>query len=116
MPSCPKCQQKIAPRDLSCPHCRAPLKAHGHPGMTIHYAQGDPSLCLTCALDADNSCTLAKRPEARDCTLYLDQAALAAEMNAQPYRPRGALLRRYQAWIVLGGIVAIAFIVTLLRS
>ena len=81
--------------------------------MTIHYAQGDESLCVTCALDADDSCTLAKRPQAQDCTLYLDQAALAAEKNPQPYRPRGSLLQRYPAWILLAGIVAIAFLISL---
>ena len=115
MPSCPKCQQPIAPKELSCPHCHTLLKAHGHPGMTIHYAQGDEPLCTTCALDADNSCTLAKRPQAQDCTLYLDQAALAAEMNPQPYRS-GSALRKYQAWILLAGIVAIALLITLLQG
>ncbi len=72
MPDCPLCHQAVEPQAIACPHCRVPLKAHGHPGMPLYRAIGDEPLCLTCTYHADDTCTFPKRPTAMDCTLYND--------------------------------------------
>ncbi len=113
--SCPKCGKSIRPQDLHCPSCLTPLKAHGHPGITIHYAQDNEPLCLTCELHADNSCSQAKRPNARDCTLYLDREQLAEAMA--PQRPSfrwRSWARRYSTPLLLGSLVLLALVVSLL--
>ena len=75
MPNCPRCDRAITQTAIRCPHCDLELKAHGHPGMDLHRAQGTTPLCATCSYEADNSCTFDKRPNAMTCTLYQDATA-----------------------------------------
>ncbi len=70
MLSCPRCQATIEPTAIQCPRCRLTLKAHGHPGMTLHRTEGDGFLCATCLYDADDTCNFPQRPDAETCTLY----------------------------------------------
>ncbi|MGB3791043.1 MAG: zinc ribbon domain-containing protein [Phormidesmis sp.] len=72
MTTCPRCDRAITPTAVNCPHCQLVLKAHGHPGMTLHRATGETSLCETCAYEADDSCNFPQRPNAKTCTLYQD--------------------------------------------
>jgi hypothetical protein len=73
------------------------LKAYGHPGITLHRAIGDASLCETCTYHADDSCTFPQRPHAQECTLYND-------INQQPleskptYAPRRNVLQTISVW------------------
>ncbi|MEL7521166.1 MAG: hypothetical protein AAF171_26385, partial [Cyanobacteria bacterium P01_A01_bin.116] len=84
MPTCPRCDRAIASTALRCPHCNLALKAHGHPGIDLHRADASgPSLCATCAYDADDTCNFPKRPHAMTCTLYQDvQPALSPTQQA----------------------------------
>jgi hypothetical protein len=41
MPNCPRCHQSINPQAVTCPYCRTPLKAYGHPGIPLHRATGE---------------------------------------------------------------------------
>jgi hypothetical protein len=118
MTECPRCHQVVDVRAIACPYCRTPLKAYGHPGMTLHHATGQEPLCLTCAYDEDDSCTLPKRPHAMSCTLYRDRTQSIAATNSQGYT-RSFLMRtwikRNVGLIVLLGLILVSLIVTLLK-
>ena len=89
MPTCPRCQQSVASQAIACPTCHMPLKAFGHPGMSIQRAMSGQLLCDTCIYHLDDSCTFPKRPQATECTLYLTTAQ-AARFQTPPgsnYRP-----------------------------
>ncbi len=70
MPKCYRCDSPIQSTDVKCHRCQAELKAFGHAGIDLHRATGSASLCHSCAYHLDDSCDYAKRPEARECTLY----------------------------------------------
>ncbi|NEO30160.1 MAG: hypothetical protein F6K36_06910 [Symploca sp. SIO3C6] len=72
MPNCPRCDHTISSNALSCPHCGIVLKAYGHPGITLHQALGEKSLCESCSYHADDTCNFPQRPHAQECTLYHD--------------------------------------------
>ncbi len=72
MIECPQCHQKVDSRAVSCPYCRATLKAYGHPGIPLHRATGEESLCTTCTYHQDDTCNFPQRPYAKECTLYQD--------------------------------------------
>ncbi len=108
MPSCPKCHQSVATNAVTCTNCGVELKAHGHPGIDLHRAQGGTFLCDSCTYHQDDSCTFPQRPQAVTCTLYQDVAV------AQEPRLRAADIytipwwRKYSGWIVLAIIVLIS--------
>jgi hypothetical protein len=72
MPKCYQCGNVVKSTDVKCNRCQAELKAFGHAGIELHRSTGAASLCLTCAYHLDDSCDYAKRPEARECTMYRD--------------------------------------------
>ncbi len=117
MPVCPRCQQTVTRQAITCPRCQNLLKAHGHPGMTLHQATGQEPLCLTCLYHADDSCNFPKRPEAMDCTLYSNAKAIAP---TAPTYSKGFLIkgwiRRHMGLIALVGLLVLSAIVVLMRS
>ncbi|WP_431657187.1 zinc ribbon domain-containing protein [Pantanalinema rosaneae] len=94
-----------------------PLKAHGHVGIPLHYATGDQPLCATCAYDEDDTCTLPKRPDARDCSLYCDRTQ--SSPNATPgYTTEFQIrtwLKRNLVWLALIGLIILSLVVTIMR-
>lgn len=115
MSECPRCHQLVDSKAIVCPYCRTTLKAHGHPGMTLHRSTSAEPLCKTCVYDADDSCTFPQRPHARECTLYQD---VSAPLVSSPVKYGGEFLskawfRRNLVWIVLIGLVILSLVVTL---
>lgn len=118
MPDCPRCHQAIDSQAIACPYCRTPLKAYGHPGIPLHRATGQEPLCLSCAYHADDTCTYPQRPTALVCTMYRDQAEPIEVSQRSPLSPpflSKAWIRRHAVWFVLVGLVAISFLLALLR-
>ena len=116
MPACPRCHQVIAASALTCPHCRATLKAYGHPGMMLHRATSGEPLCVTCAYHADDSCTFPKRPDAMDCILYTDRTQPEA-IAPKPSRSFSiqTWLRRNSGWVALVALLLLSLVLVLLR-
>ena len=113
MPTCPQCDRPIASDALSCPHCRTALKAHGHPGMTLHRAEGDRVLCPTCVYDVDNTCNFPKRPQAKTCTLYQNIEAPAELSPSEIYLvPWWRKINRF--WLAIALLIAISITISLL--
>jgi hypothetical protein len=96
MSNCPRCHQSISSKVITCPHCGMVFKAYGHPGITLHRALGDTSLCETCTYHADDSCTFPQRPHAQECTLYND---INQPLESKPiYAPRRNVLQTLSFW------------------
>jgi hypothetical protein len=115
MSSCPKCQQPVDARAVTCPHCNNTLKAFGHPGIPLYQSEGDSYLCDRCTYHFDDSCNFPQRPYAKSCTLFNDAAVpLVAEADPPAsqlgwrgvknwlYRYRGAIAI---ALLILGSVV-----------
>lgn len=115
MPDCPKCHQFVDSQAIECPYCRTLLKAHGHPGMTLHRSTNGEPLCHSCVYHEDDTCTFPKRPYAMDCTLYRDRSAPDA---AKPTYSEGFRVKtwvsRNLVWIVLIGLIVISLLVAML--
>lgn len=119
MPNCPRCHQSIDTQAVTCPYCRLPLKAYGHPGIPLHRATGEASLCESCTYDADDSCTLPQRPHARECTLYQD--ILQSQLQINQYQDnKGNLsssvtnwVKRNQTWLLLLGLLFVSLLIVL---
>jgi len=119
MPNCPRCHQSIDTQAVTCPSCRIPLKAYGHPGIPLHRATGEASLCESCTYHADDTCTLPQRPHARECTLYQDISQ--SQLNLNQYRDTDSSffaslknwLRRHQTWLLLIGLLFVSFLIAL---
>lgn len=114
---CPRCHQSVSRQAIHCPHCGLTLKAHGHPGITLHRATDTASLCATCTYDADDTCNFPQRPHAQTCTLYHD----VAEPLVQDVLPPAPLsvrlqrwLRRYGIWTIVMAIALISVAIALL--
>ncbi|NJK37034.1 MAG: zinc ribbon domain-containing protein [Oscillatoriales cyanobacterium RM2_1_1] len=124
MPTCPRCQQLVNPQAVNCPHCKLQLKAFGHPGIPLHRATGETSLCETCLYHHDDSCNFPQRPFARECTLYRDFQAVETEplrTQQQFFRfPAGLpqtlaqTLKQNPVWFILLGLIATSVILSLL--
>jgi len=115
MAECPTCHQTVAAQALECPYCRTVLKAHGHAGITLHRAEGDEFLCDTCVYQADDSCNFAKRPYAKDCTLYRDRTAVT-NSTLPGYSTRFKLqtwFKRNFVWFVLVGLILLSLLIAL---
>jgi len=113
MPDCPRCHQPIDAQAIACPYCRTSLKAFGHPGIPLHRAEGEAVLCATCQYDADDTCNFPQRPDARECTLYVDRNQ---PIVIPAYRPRFSLgnwVQRNAAWLVVIALVVISLIIAL---
>ena len=114
MLACPRCNQPISQTAINCPNCKLPLKAHGHPGITLHRAASDEPLCASCAYDADDSCTFPQRPDALTCTLYQDvnRPSLTA---AEAYRPPlKAWWQGNIVWVALAILIVVSVAIALL--
>jgi len=123
MPQCPQCHQPINSQAVICPHCRSPLKAYGHPGITLHRSPPGTYLCDTCTYHADDSCTYPQYPYAQECTLYDDLEARQQEAalwkKVQQKQPIGWLdlrswYRRHPAVVGIILLVVVSFVITLL--
>ena len=125
MPQCFHCQQLIDSQAVICPHCRTPLKAYGHPGITLHRSSPGTYLCDTCTYHSDDSCNYPQRPYAQECTLYDNFLAReeAAALEQQLRQGRGLRRINWRNWyqnhpglIGVGLLVVISFLITLLAS
>ncbi|MBD2578488.1 zinc ribbon domain-containing protein [Oscillatoria sp. FACHB-1406] len=110
MPSCPQCDNPVTTDALRCPHCNETLKAFGHPGIPLHRATKQASLCESCLYDRDDSCTFPQRPDAKTCTLYRDVSQLQPETERVTYRVGGmAGLKAWcdlnRGWLMAGGLL-----------
>ena len=113
MPVCPRCDRPVLDTAINCPHCNLALKAHGHPGIPLHRAEGDTFLCASCAYEADNSCTFPKRPRATTCTLYQNVSAPAELSAREIYRiPWWRKLNRF--WLAIALLMAISLLTVVL--
>lgn len=110
MPDCPRCHQPVESEAIACPHCRAELKAFGHPGIPLYQSAG--SLCPTCLYHDDDTCTFPQRPHATTCTLYTTSEA----PPRVTYRPRSGTLvrgwlRQHGGWLLLLAVVVVSIVV-----
>ena len=113
MPTCPRCQQPVSATAIECPNCRLMLKAHGHPGMVLHRAEGETSLCDTCTYHFDDTCTFPKRPHAETCTLYQDRRIEVSSSQTPAYRI--PWWRRYGGWLALVALLLVSLLIALLQ-
>ena len=118
MANCPRCRQSVDAQAVSCPYCRTPLKAYGHPGIPLHRATGEEYLCDSCTYHADDSCTFPQRPYAIECTLYqnIHQKQLQAQQLDKNSKSAIALknwLRRNSFWLLLVALLFISFLIAL---
>jgi len=96
---------------MVCPHCRATLKAFGHPGIPLYQAEGAVSLCDRCSYHADDSCTFPQRPHAKTCTLFRDRDKPSQHKRESPASRRQSI--PVAAWL-LAAILAIAVLLAIL--
>lgn len=121
MPNCPRCHQFVDKQAVACPYCKTPLKAYGHPGITLHRSTGDTPLCESCTYHADDSCTFPQRPHAKECTLYTDISKPQLE-TGPIYAPRRNLLQalgfwcQRNPWLVILGLVVVSVVLTLYKT
>jgi Double zinc ribbon len=119
--SCPRCHQLVDGQAITCPYCRITLKAYGHPGIPLHRAIGDEYLCDSCTYHADDTCNFPQRPYAKDCTLY--QNIAESKLQSQPQLAHQnfgvtmtSWIKRYQALLLLIGLVFICLLIALSKS
>jgi len=107
----------VEPQAIACPHCRTPLKAHGHPGIPLYRAIGAEPLCLTCTYHADDTCTFPKRPEAMDCTLYdnINKQPLTVVHASDKSRHLKRWVQRHGGLLALVGLVLLSLLLVLVR-
>ena len=117
MSDCPRCHQTVEPQAIACPHCRTPLKAHGHPGIPLYQATDGEPLCATCTYHADDTCNFPKRPLAMNCTLYdkVKKQATAARSGYASSSRLQTWVKRKAGLLALIGLVLISLAVVLLR-
>ena len=121
MPNCPRCHQSIDAQAVSCPYCRTHLKAYGHPGIPLHRASGEESLCQSCTYHADDTCTFTQRPHAKECTLYQDVSGSQLQVNQRRDTSSPAIavsrwVRHHQAWLILLSLLIVSFLFALRSS
>lgn len=123
MANCPQCHQSVPSHAVTCPFCRIELKAHGHQGIPLYRASGLEPLCKTCVYDADDSCTYPKRPDARECTLYVahsDSRLVKTVGTSTPNYQAGGMsaeawFRRHGVWLGLIGLIIFSFLLAASR-
>jgi hypothetical protein len=114
--TCPRCHQKVNSQAVTCPYCRAQLKAYGHPGIPLHRATGDEYLCDSCIYHADDTCNFPQRPYAKECTLYqnIEQSKLELEQQ-RDNNSFGVIVRnwakRNQGLLLLLALLLICFVI-----
>jgi hypothetical protein len=122
MPNCPRCHQFVDKQAVACPYCKTPLKAYGHPGITLHRSTGDKPLCESCTYHVDDTCTFPQRPYATECTLYTDISKPQLDADSI-YTPRRNVLQAVRFWCqrnpgLLGllGLVIVSVLLTLYKT
>lgn len=119
MANCPHCRQSVDAQAVSCPYCRTPLKAYGHPGIPLHRATGEEYLCDTCTYHADDTCTFPQRPYATVCTLYqnIDQKQLDQQLNknSSPAAFQN-WLKRNSFWLLLLALLFVCFLIAVSQN
>ncbi|BAZ03802.1 zinc ribbon domain-containing protein [Calothrix sp. NIES-3974] len=118
---CHRCQRQVDSQAVTCPYCQAELKAFGHPGITLHRAQGDRYLCPGCTYDRDDSCNFPQRPFAKECTLYDDWEQRQNKRMAATQQPSWGKrlqiwMRRYQSLLLICGLLIICLIIVISAS
>ena len=116
MPNCPRCHQSVAAQAVTCPYCRTPLKAYGHPGIPLHRAVGKEYLCQSCTYHADDTCTFPQRPYAKECTLYLNVLQNQLEVqhgNSSLFNTIISWVKRHQVLLILLGLLLVSFLIAL---
>ncbi|WP_315791934.1 zinc ribbon domain-containing protein [Fischerella sp. JS2] len=119
--TCPRCHQPVNRQAITCPYCRAQLKAYGHPGIPLHRATGNSYLCDSCAYHADDSCNFPQRPYAKECTLYQNLAESELELQqlreAKSFRATARnWIKRNQALLLLLALLLVCLLIALLQS
>ncbi|TVQ46755.1 MAG: zinc ribbon domain-containing protein [Gloeocapsa sp. DLM2.Bin57] len=112
MLTCPHCTQKISAEMVTCPSCRKPLKAFGHPGIPLHYADSTEYLCDRCLYHQDDTCTFPQRPYAQTCTLYQD-ASEEFKPDSVAKKPLKYWLNKYKGLLLLSILLLLSLILTL---
>ena len=117
MLTCPRCQAPLEPAALQCPRCQLTLKAHGHPGIPLHYTEGDEALCVSCVYEADDTCNFPQRPHAKTCTLYRSATAQAELTLPSPSvgHQVNIWLRNHRGLLALGGLLLLSLVLVLVR-
>lgn len=117
MANCPHCRQSVDAQAVSCPYCRTPLKAYGHPGIPLHRATGEEYLCDSCTYHADDTCTFPQRPYATVCTLYqnIDHKQLQTQQLNKNSSPAAFQnwLKRNSFWLLLLALLFVSFLIAL---
>jgi hypothetical protein len=118
MLSCPRCQAPLEPTAIQCPRCQLTLKAHGHPGIPLHRAEGEEFLCATCRYDADDTCNFPQRPQAQTCTLYrsLNQPTTSDLLTLTGGERLNLWLRNHRGLVALVGLILISLAVVLVQG
>lgn len=121
MISCPNCDRTINSQAVTCPYCRHPLKAFGHPGIPLYQASDRSYLCDRCHYHLDDTCTYPQRPYAKTCILFhdIDQPLVAQKPSYQPYSFTLSGIKawcyRYRGWLILAAILIFSLLLTLMR-
>ncbi|MEM1369415.1 MAG: zinc ribbon domain-containing protein [Cyanobacteria bacterium P01_H01_bin.15] len=100
---------------LACPNCCTPLKAFGHPGMTIHRAPDSEFLCDRCAYHGDDTCTFEKRPHALTCTIYQKLLVPETPIREEPRLFPSHWLTYPLGYTLLSFLLGLSLILTLIR-
>lgn len=119
--SCPRCHQIIDSRAINCPQCQLLLKAHGHPGIPLHRAQGNDNLCDSCTYHFDHTCNFPQYPFAQECILY--QNLEDSQLELQKQNSHHSLSARFNGWIkrqqtllLILGLLLVCLLITLFTS
>ncbi|MEO1005732.1 MAG: zinc ribbon domain-containing protein [Cyanobacteria bacterium J06638_38] len=118
MPSCPKCKQPVDSQIIICPQCNNPLKAFGHPGITLYQSEDNSSLCDRCTYHLDDTCNFPQRPDAQSCTLFQDAAIPLVSQSEIPASRLGwsgfkNWLYRYRGAIAIALLIVISVVLAL---
>ena len=119
--TCPRCKQPVNSQAVTCPFCGTQLKAYGHPGIPLHRAEGNESLCDTCTYHLDDTCNYPKRPHAKECTLYQNEEERNLELQQKNQKPSlnvsiNNWIRHNQGLLLIFALLLICFLITFSRS
>jgi hypothetical protein len=109
MLTCPRCHQEVQSTAITCRHCGCVLKAHGHPGITLHRSEQGEFLCPTCSYELDDTCNFPQRPYATECTLYRNHLQKTDHDKATPKRLTFKVwVEKNVVWILLAVMALVA--------
>lgn len=80
----------------------------GHVGIPLHQAADGEVLCETCTYHRDDSCNYPLRPQAKDCTLYVDdRKPVETSVYYSTTRRRASAGDAIAAWVQQNTVLAI---------